>query len=519
MNNTQMTPQQAAQEVIKLKKEYENRSKSMEGFHNSAVAKEISSRAEALRNQYGLDANKYGSGATLADAYTNYYNDFGASQQANNVQQTPVNQVQQTQEPDRGLDDIIRLLEESTRSGLDSQKSQYDRILESQLAELDKMLADAVSEGEMSVKEAEKAFQEKKSEIEKLAYQQSTATRGYANDMGMQHSNVSIGMMAGDNARINNIHNANMSDRDRRIADIKDRVNLIKQKKAIDESRYRMEHGYNIAGAEAQANQAYMQQMAQLMGQDYFAKQGYAHEEKMFDKDTDRQYGLLDKQQEFTRENIHTEFLNKVQLTEFESDLRINEMVKGHELKLDELEKILFNDLKKMEVGHQYNVELTNLQIDGQIRAASISANAQLQAARENRQAQLDALKRSVTPGTDEYKAAELEIERQAKLTTEKIMAETRAGIATSLVMDNPNLPAPGSQYDPLPWDYRQGFPNANPSKELKGQEWYGNLLNKITGYDKKKEEHVETIKARAALERFLGDYDYGIPWATEKKK
>ena len=51
MSNSQMTAQQAAQEVIKLKKEYDSRSKGTEGFHNSSVAKEISNKAEALRNK------------------------------------------------------------------------------------------------------------------------------------------------------------------------------------------------------------------------------------------------------------------------------------------------------------------------------------------------------------------------------------------------------------------------------------------------------------------------------------
>ena len=77
-----MDKAQAIQEVIKLKKQY----------GTGGDDKAISQQAETIRKQYGIDDGKYGSGATLAQAYTNYYKVYGATKP---VQTTQVEQPQQ----------------------------------------------------------------------------------------------------------------------------------------------------------------------------------------------------------------------------------------------------------------------------------------------------------------------------------------------------------------------------------------------------------------------------------------
>ena len=71
-----MDKAQAIQEVIKLKKQY----------GTGGDDKAINQKAETIRKQYGLDDSKYGSGATLAQAYTNYYKEYVGANQAKPVQ-------------------------------------------------------------------------------------------------------------------------------------------------------------------------------------------------------------------------------------------------------------------------------------------------------------------------------------------------------------------------------------------------------------------------------------------------
>ena len=89
-----MTPQQAAQEVIKLKKAYVEKNTPNSGFHATDEAKALTSQADYLRQKYGLDESRYGSNVSVADAYMHYLQDFGGQQ----TQQQP-QQVQQQVNP------------------------------------------------------------------------------------------------------------------------------------------------------------------------------------------------------------------------------------------------------------------------------------------------------------------------------------------------------------------------------------------------------------------------------------
>lgn len=92
-----MAKQDAVRQVIELKKEYDTLNKQdPKNFYATDKAKQISATAEQIRRANNIDANMYGSGATLAQAYSNYYKEFGtgnSTKQVAPVQETKLPEV------------------------------------------------------------------------------------------------------------------------------------------------------------------------------------------------------------------------------------------------------------------------------------------------------------------------------------------------------------------------------------------------------------------------------------------
>src|SRR5690554_3228220 len=155
-----------------------------------------------------------------------------------------------------------RYLQQSADAQISSAEAGFAQARDQQISELQKMLNDAVYSGRMSVKEAERQFEEQVKAINAQAYQDQEVTRQSAQAMGIQNSQQMLGMMASDQARIQSLKSDNMSQRDMKIFEINNRIQALKSATAIDIAN--INANYNTAVTQAQG-----QIMANMYNQQY----------------------------------------------------------------------------------------------------------------------------------------------------------------------------------------------------------------------------------------------------------
>lgn len=472
-----MDKAQAVQEVIKLKKQYGT------GGNDEAV----NQQAETLRKQYGLDESRYGSGVSLADAYTNYYNEYGQSQ--NRTQQS--SQIPQNQNvgfnQNEQLQNISDMYRNTSDSFLDEQVANFDRQLSNQISQLEQSYAQAVSEGKISIRDAEQAFNAQKGEIEKLAYQQSEANKLNANSLGIQNSQQRIGLQQGADARENTLHNTNMSERDKRIADIRDRITALQTQKNLAITNAENEYGYNVAGAQAQSNQMYNQSMSDLMNQNYFTQLGMQHDTNM-----------MDRQHMYSKE-----------MANFQNSLDINKMYVGKDIDIEKMEKEmatqLSNQLKIMEKDYGYKFSLSAEEQENAISRISAQASANAQAAIDavDEARKLEAQKLGL-----DINATHNEIYEKQKQEANKAIITSSATEAYGQFLAQTKFGNPDLNLDPQkPKDYT--------SKQPLGRfDPIGNAFNLFTGYGGKQSNYEDETNRKTSAQKALDRYikELGLP-------
>lgn len=472
-----MDKAQAIQEVIKLKKQYGT------GGNDEA----INQQAEFIRKQYGLDESKYGSGVSLADAYTNYYNEYGQSQ--NRTQQS--SQIPQNQNvgfnQSEQLQNISDMYRNISNSFLDEQVANFDRQLSNQISQLEQSYAQAVSEGKISIRDAEQAFNTQKSEIEKLAYQQSEANKLNANSLGIQNSQQRIGLQQGADARENTLHNTNMSERDKRIANIRDRITALQTQKNLAITNAENEYGYNVASATAQANQMYNQSMSDLMNQNYFTQLGMQHD-----------INMMDRQHMYSKE-----------MANFQNSLDIEKMYVGRDINLEVMEKEMATQLKNqltiMERDYGFKSRLTAQEQNNAIAriSAQASADAQKKIDELDQARKLEALRLGLPEDATHNEIYEKQIEEENNAIIRASATEAYGQFLAQTVFNDPDL-----SLDPKkPKDYTVNQP-------LGRFDPVGNVLNLFTGYGGKQSNYEDEMSRKTAAQEAIDRYvkELGLP-------
>ena len=223
-----------------------------------------------------------------------------------------------------GLGGIAGFYGDAAQNAFEAQKAILDRQLATQLTQLEQAYAQAISEGKISVREAQAQFEAQKAEIEQAAYQQAEATKGYGSEMGLANSQQMIGLQQNDNARVNNMNNTNRSDRDKRIADITDRITALTTQKNLAIADANNQYGFGLQGAQAQASQMYNQSIGGLMEKQHFAE-------------LEQRYNL---------ENMSMDNIYKLQQMDKDAQLRAEQAT------------INFNrELAAMDYGHQLDMQ------------------------------------------------------------------------------------------------------------------------------------------------------------------
>ncbi len=159
-------------------------------------------------------------------------------------------------------------------------KAEYDAMLEREVNDLRNAYEQAVTDGELSMAEAKRDFEKNKGEIEQDHYKNTEFTNLYGNQMGIQNSQQMMGLQQGDQSRASSMNNENRQVKQQRIADVKTRLDGIRNIKLNNITSATSMRDHSVAQATSQANAQYSQQMGQFQSDNFQAErqQGYTQD-------------------------------------------------------------------------------------------------------------------------------------------------------------------------------------------------------------------------------------------------
>lgn len=284
------------------------------------------------------------------------------SQQQQQYTPDAIMERQQGGNADR-LASLQQMLQQGANSTYESQKSLLDSALNQQLTDLQNALEQAVADGEMSIRDAHAAFEENKATIQADAYRDSELTQLHAQDRGIQNSQQMVGLMQGDQSRERTMINKNMTERDRRVADVKDRLNMIKNQSKNTMASAQAQHGFGLAGAKGQADAQMYQNMFNMNLEDY----------------------KMDRDQRFQLDKSGMELSNQMQLQQQQQKYALEQLTQQQKYTLEQMSRQLGMDLQKMSVDQVYKLAQM---------AEQQGHNMQLQSSQQNWQGNQNSLDR-----------------------------------------------------------------------------------------------------------------------------
>lgn len=423
-----------------------------------------------------------------------------ANQQARMAQ--PAREV--AANPPQGFDHAAELanMEKYLQGASDSYFKQQQATLESnltaQISELQAAYQQAVADGQISVRDAEAQFEEQVKQIQQQAYLDAERTALYGQEMGIQNSQQMVGLMQGDMARKQSLMQEGMSERDKRINDIKDRMNAIKSQKDISIARAQADYRSALLGAEGEAQRMYNEGMFGLMRDDYGARR-----DQSFTQEN------LRLQDELTRGQMGLQHQHALAQATHESVLAIDRMNIQQGFDLEKMAINLEHDIKKMGVQFGYESALQGQAHSNALARISAEYKTKVKAEEDVYQKQLERDLRGVTPGTEEYKVITANNERALK----NKLIELHAGTVYEAVTSKVIAEYPGDDIKP-PKNYTEPYGNIVIGEESYPQyDLLGGLKNWLTGYDKKDKEYQKKLEAQSRYHKML-EPSYGyFPW------
>lgn len=462
--------------------------------------------AEGQGSNVGWDAKS--GNVTVGDKqYTSQQLQSMGGQMVNDSWQLPQNAIQSMlgsgakQTPQFNQQDQMKNMMQSNQQMGDAQfkqqKAQLDMMLESQITQLKMAYDQAITDGQISVRDAEAQFEEQKGAIEQQAYLDAERTGLYSQDMGIQNSQQAIGLMQGDQARNNSLINQNMTTRDKRVSDIKDRLNNVRKEKNLALVQAQAEHGYGILGAKADANKMVAQNAFGLMQDDYSANRGQQFAKDNMYLGDELQRGQMELGQEYAKDNMETQFQNALKSATHDSELAIKRMTMQQGFDLEKMSQSLKDDITKMAKQFGYSSALETQSSKNAI--SQIQAKYELEVkAEENAYAKkLERDLRGVKKGTKEYEVITKNNERDLQ----------------NIVLQKHVLAVSDANDIMLATDITT--PVEKP-KDLSTPDQWGNiggLLNSVTGYNKKSSKYNAYQSAVERKKASLEDIKMYMPW------
>lgn len=153
--------------------------------------------------------------------------------------------------------DMNALARKNADSMYASAEAGYAKTRDQALLDVTKAYNDAIAQGKLSETEAMDAYNNAVKQINESAYRDSQLTNAMAYDRGIGNSQQMLGLMAGDNARANNMRTDVLTERDKRINTLKDRIASLTKEKDLDTAQINKDYNYDITQAKSESDRYY----------------------------------------------------------------------------------------------------------------------------------------------------------------------------------------------------------------------------------------------------------------------
>lgn len=284
-----------------------------------------------------------------------------------------------------------------------TQQAILEQRKQQQIRELESAYSQAVNDGQMSIKEAENAYKQQVDEINRQAYQDAQVTNLTAQNRGIQNSMQLLGLQAGDNQRNNVFRQNALTERDTRVLDLQNRLKQLALDKNLAISGANTDYNTGLLQAQGEANQQLNDQLFQFNNQNYVMSK-------------EQQYALeqMAQQQEYTQDNMALEQEYTVANMSTQQRYALEQMAKQHGYDLNKMSVQQQNEFARMAQQQAYSSANRQADINAELALMREKNTMERELASFAQQDAIDDELRYYTPGTDEYKLREAQLEAEA---------------------------------------------------------------------------------------------------------
>ena len=269
------------------------------------------------------------------------------------------------------MNDIMNALAIMSGAYMQQQQAMLEATRQNQLANLQKAYSDAVAQGKMSIRDAEDQYVQQLNAINQAAYQDAERTKLYGQNMGLSNSQQMVGLMQADNARKNSLLNQNMTIRDKRINDIRDRINAITAQRDLDIANVNAQYDAGLQQAMATAMMNMGNNAFGLLQNDYLANREHQRALELSNIEYERAKEMMDKEQRFALEKMEKEYGYSVakaklsasleaQIRESEREKELLELLRSYKINPDDPEALyklrMRQNAESAETDKQYEI-------------------------------------------------------------------------------------------------------------------------------------------------------------------
>jgi hypothetical protein len=193
----------------------------------------------------------------------------GYSAEAQAQAQAQAQQAQAEAQRASMLKSMEDYLKNSSDSMFKQQEAGFMKTRDEQINGIKSAFDEAVKTGQMSIDEANQAYDGAVKQLDANLYRDSQLTNLTSFDRGLQNSQQMIALQQGDVNRKNVAQTEYATERTRRVSALNDRIASITKQKDIDVNQANTDFNYNVTGARAQADMQLNDGMFQLKQAEY----------------------------------------------------------------------------------------------------------------------------------------------------------------------------------------------------------------------------------------------------------
>lgn len=350
-------------------------------FGSSQNVNDAIARAEQIKTNRANDKlDTSAQDGWLGQLYTARNNFAQQSQQQQAQQQASLYDPKMFDNPEQ-MNALNGAMQGSRNSFVANAQAQLDATRSQAISQLSKAYEDAVANGHISIRDAETQFNNQKAQIEQQHYADSERMGLTAQDRGIQNSQQMLGLQMTSDANSAKLINTNVSDRDKRIADIQDRMNALSKQKDLDIANANTQYNSGLLQATNQADMNMSNQQFQLGMEQWKQQQAYLQQLGMLKAQDFYQGKQQDKQNAFAHgENQANQQFDLTKLG-VGNQYQLGQMDAQHGYKVDEMKLNNQFDLEKLaqQFANQRSLQAQSLSAQAGMNNAKIAAGQKAQ--------------------------------------------------------------------------------------------------------------------------------------------